>query len=89
MASAGTSVCDASSAIEAHLPEVDLESRGVPEDIDQFTQSTLRDLREPRIQPFALGFRAAGDDAATLNPPDKRTKRTWAPDDMLVVLAED
>ena len=56
MASAGTSVCHDSSAIEAHLPEVDLESRGVPEDIDQFTQSALRDLRESCIQPFALGF---------------------------------
>lgn len=56
MASAGMSVCDDSSAIEAHLPEVDLESRGVPEDIDQFTQSALRDFRESRIQPFTFGF---------------------------------
>ena len=38
---------------------------------------------------IAVGYRAAGEDHAVLNPPDKHEPRQWHPDDRLVVLAED
>ncbi|KAJ1450332.1 hypothetical protein M885DRAFT_448106 [Pelagophyceae sp. CCMP2097] len=49
-------------------------------------------MRRARLRPepeIVVGYKAAGDAEAVLNPPDKHVPRLWGPDEMLIVLAED